>query len=47
MNIFSIFSGESFVKNIIFVHLLIHFIALASLYMCNHESFHRTPLIMK
>ena len=38
----NIYSGESFVKNTIFAYLLIHFIAHASLYLCNHESFQRT-----
>ena len=31
-----------FVKKLFFAHLFIHFIALASLYLSNHESFQRT-----
>ena len=31
-----------FVRNTIFMHLLIHSVAFASLYLCTHEFFRRT-----
>ena len=38
----NLFSGESFVKSTIFAYLLIHFIAIASIYVSNHEKFQGT-----
>ena len=40
------FRREPLVKNTIFAHLFIHFIAFASLYLRSHESFQRTPYIL-
>ena len=40
-------SGESFVLSTLFAQLLIHSIAIASIYVSNHEKFQETSLFWK
>ena len=40
----NLLSGESFVRSTLFAHFLIHYIAIASIYVSNHEKFQGTFL---